>query len=189
MKRTTIVMTGLFLALQSAAAFAQTACINFPGGDFGAVAMGDLYARVPKNFTKLPECAMDKDYPEAICAWLDPKTGIEYDGAQGMIIRKQIDISDKNQNPALPFGLKPQDNVQAAQKKIKAIKGAPGLRVSKTGTGATRIETACLKGSKVEMMKIQMEFGPKGLKTLSLILPMGEETPDPGKPNRPLFNK
>ena len=187
MKRITIMMAGLFLALQALPAIAQT-CASTAGADFGSVALGDLYAKVPKNYARLPDCAQSKDYPEAICAWLDPKTGIEYDGAQGMIIRKQIDISAKNPNPALPFGLKPQDKAQDVQKKIKALKNAPALRTSKTGTGSMRIDTSCMKGNKVEMLKIEMEFDPKGaFTTLSVVIPMGEETPDPGKPNRPLF--
>jgi hypothetical protein len=120
--------------------------------DFGSVALGDRYSKIPKTFLREKDCEASKKYSEARCGWIDPRTGIDYEGWEGWIFRKQIDISPKNPRPRLPFGLTTEDRMEDVIRKIKARPDAPEFRIDEASEfiPGSITSTNCLKTDKVE---------------------------------------
>jgi hypothetical protein len=167
MKNSAAVLACLAFVAQPDLALAQ-ACKISTLSDFGGVALGTSYAKVPRTFILEDSCDKTQLNPHGVCNWMDPKSGIEYTGSDGKIFRKQIEMTAENISRPLPFGLRATDRIGDVARKLKALKNAPQFDV-----GADKITSkGCLRTPAVKSFSLEVVFGSDGvLKTILAATP------------------
>lgn len=167
MKKSLSILAGFVVIAQPNLAVAQ-GCKMSGLSDFGAVALGTAYAKMPRTFVLEDSCDKTQLNPHAVCNWMDQKSGIEYTGWDGKIFRKQIDVTEENLSKPLPFGLRATDRVEDVARKLRALKNAPQFEVA-----ADKITSkGCLRTPAVKSFSVEARFGADGsLKTFLAATP------------------